>query len=130
MSFKNFFKTHFTLNEITTSILNESRWWSKFKEETTTVLEYTDHDGKGKRFKVCKMEEDGTGPAYVLESRTGARYGLFRATEGKFHCIRLKSGKKHLVKPKGIFKEIDGKLIFELNVKNKDIIVTNQVNKG
>lgn len=116
MSFKHFFSTHFTESEIKANFktINESRWWGKFKEDATSLLEYNDHDGKPKKFKVCKMEEEGNGPAYVLEARNGARYGLFRATEGKFHCIRMKSGKKHLIKPKGIFKEVEGKLVFEL----------------
>jgi len=118
MSFKHFFSTHLTESEFKANFktINESRWWGKFKEDATSLLEYKDHDGKPKKFKVCKMEEDGNGnsPAYVLEARNGARYGLFRATEGKFHCIRMKSGKKHLIKPKGIFKEVDGKLVFEL----------------
>lgn len=116
MSFKHFFKTHLTETEIKRDFikLNEGRWWGKFKEDTTSILEYTNAEGKLKKFKVCKMEEDGSGPAYVLEARGGARYGLFRATEGHFHVIRMKSGKKHLIKPKGIFKEVEGKLIFEL----------------
>jgi hypothetical protein len=118
MSFKHFFSTHLTESEFKANFktINESRWWGKFKEDATSLLEYKDQDGKPKKFKVCKMEEDGNGnsPAYVLEARNGARYGLFRATEGKFHCIRMKSGKKHLIKPKGIFKEVDGKLVFEL----------------
>jgi hypothetical protein len=120
MSFKHFFNTHLTESEFKANFktINESRWWGKFKEDATSLLEYKDQDGKPKKFKVCKMEEDGNGnsPAYVLEARNGARYGLFRATEGKFHCIRMKSGKKHLIKPKGIFKEVDGKLVFELFV--------------
>lgn len=116
MSFKHFFRSYLTENEVKTNFeqINEGRWWGKFKEDTTTVLEYTDDVGKLKRFKVCKMDEDGSGPAYVLEARGGARYGLFRATEGNFHVIRMKSGKKHLIKPKGIFKEVEGKLVFEL----------------
>ena len=117
MSFKQFFKTHLTESEIRSNfdVINESRWWGKFKEDTTSILEYKDTEGRLKKMKVCKMEEDGNGPAYVLEARAGTRYGLFRATEGKFHVIRMKSGKKHLItKPKGMFKEVDGKLVFEI----------------
>jgi hypothetical protein len=116
MSFKHFLITHRTEAEIKSDfkVINESRWWGKFKEDTTSILEYKDEAGKNRKFKVCKMEEDGAGPAYVLEARAGIRYGLFRATEGNFHVIRMKSGKKHLIKPKGIFKEVDGKLVFEL----------------
>jgi hypothetical protein len=118
MSFKHFFRTHLTESEVKRDFtkLNESRWWGKFKEDTVDILEYKDAEGKLKKFKVCKMDEDGSGPAYVLEARGGARYGLFRATEGNFHVIRMKTGKKHLIKPKGIFKEVEGKLVFELNM--------------
>jgi hypothetical protein len=104
MSFKHFY------NE---SILNEGKWWHKFKEDQVFTLE-----ANGKKYKVCKMDETSSGsPAYVLESRGGHRYGLFRAPEGNFTVIRMKKGKKHLIKPKGgIFKETDGKLIFEADI--------------
>lgn len=118
MSFKHFFKTCLTENEIKENFktINESRWWGKFKEDSVSLLEVKTKEGKIKKYKVCKLDEDGNGPAYVLEARNGARYGLFRATEGKFHCIRMKSGKKNLIKTKeGIFKEVDGKLVFELH---------------
>jgi hypothetical protein len=117
MSFKSFFKAHLTENEFKDkfSLLNEGKWWTKFKEDATTILEVeSEKDGvvKKSKYRVCKMEEDDSGLAYVLEKR-GRRYGLFRATEGKFHVIRFAKGKKHMIKPKGIFREIDGKLVFE-----------------
>lgn len=103
MSFKHFYQ------EI---ILNEGKWWSKFKEDQVFTLE-----ANGKKYRGCKMEERPGDPAYVLESRAGARYGLFRVSEGKFMVVRMKSGKKHMIKPRGgCFKETDGKLIFELEV--------------
>lgn len=111
MDFKHFFKNTLTEKELRSNfkVINESRWWGKFKEDKTFTLE-----ANGKTYKCCRMEEDG-GPAYVLESRGGARYGLFRATEGHFHVIRMKSGKKHLIKPKGIFREVEGNLVFEMS---------------
>ena len=117
MSFKHFFSTHLTESEFKANFktINESRWWGKFKEDATSLLEIKTTEGKIKKYKVCKLDEDGNGPAYVLEARGGARYGLFRATENKFHCIRMKSGKKNLIKTKeGAFREVDGKLVFEL----------------
>lgn len=114
MSFKHFYKVTFTESEVKIILetLNESRWWGKFKEEAS-IVEYETEDNKMRKFKAWKMQEDG-GPTYVVEARKGLRYGLYRTTEGKFICARLKPGKKNIIKPKGIFQEVDGKLVFEL----------------
>jgi hypothetical protein len=64
--------------------------------------------------KACKVDESTDGLAYILETRKGIRYGLYRATEGKFHLVRFKKGVKAFKKPKGVFKEVDGKLMYEM----------------
>jgi hypothetical protein len=110
MSFKHFFKTHFTEAEV--EVLNESRWWGKLPESNLSILEYVNENNKKRKLKSWKMEENGTGPAYVIEARGGCRYGLFRTLEGKFIMARMKG--KVIKKPKGVFKEVDGKLVFEL----------------
>jgi hypothetical protein len=127
MSFKHYFNSHFTEAEVSKTLetLNESRWWGKFKE-AATIIEYTTEEKKKRKFKAWKMEEGDCGPSYVVEARKGLRYGLWRTTENKFICARLKPGIKRIIKPKGVFKEVDGKLIFEL----RPAALAQALNKG
>lgn len=115
MSFSDFYKNK--------QKLEECRWWGKFKEDQTTILEVDLINKNGEKrkakYKVCKVQEQDSDIEYILE-RMGRRYGLIRTTENKFHVVRFGKGKKQLIKPKGIFKEVDGKLIFEQNIEKQE----------
>jgi hypothetical protein len=116
MSFKNFFFSQQNDENIMDKIqLYEGKWWGKMDTEKTTILEYTTEDGKKRKFKICRMNDDENGPKYVVEARKGIRYGLYPSSGNSFHVVRMKT--KKLAKSKGIFKELDGKLYFEVLTK-------------